>query len=43
LQAGGVIVLAGALLEQSEALLDLGINPICVANGFACTITVELD
>lgn len=37
------IVLAGALLEQSEALLDRGIHPIRIADGFdrACAVAVE--
>ena len=30
----GVVVLAGALLEQAEALLEKGIHPIRVANGY---------
>lgn len=30
----GVVVLAGALLEQAEALLDRGIHPIRIADGF---------
>merc|ERR1711933_231853 len=30
----GVVVLAGALLEQAEILLDRGIHPIRVAEGF---------
>lgn len=30
----GVVVLAGALLEQAEILLDKGIHPIRVADGF---------
>lgn len=36
-------VLAGALLEQSEALLDRGIHPIRIADGFerACLVAVE--
>jgi T-complex protein 1 subunit epsilon len=36
-------VLAGALLEQSEALLDRGIHPIRIADGFdrACAVAVE--
>ena len=36
----GVVVLAGALLEQSEALLDRGIHPIRIADGFdrACAV-----
>ncbi|KAJ3100252.1 T-complex protein 1 subunit epsilon [Phlyctochytrium planicorne] len=38
----GVVVLAGALLEQAEALLDKGIHPIRIADGFekACNIAV---
>ncbi|EJU04967.1 hypothetical protein DACRYDRAFT_20540 [Dacryopinax primogenitus] len=42
----GVVVLAGALLEQSEELLDRGIHPIRIADGFekACAVAVkELD
>ncbi|KIL67677.1 hypothetical protein M378DRAFT_102274 [Amanita muscaria Koide BX008] len=42
----GVVVLAGALLEQSEELLDKGIHPIRIADGFdrACGVAVaELD
>ena len=36
-------VLAGALLEQSEELLDRGIHPIRIADGFdrACAVAVE--
>lgn len=30
----GVVVLAGALLEQAEALLDRGIHPIRISDGF---------
>ncbi|CAA7267021.1 unnamed protein product [Cyclocybe aegerita] len=39
----GVVVLAGALLEQSEGLLDRGIHPIRIADGFdrACAVAVE--
>ncbi|KZV72992.1 hypothetical protein PENSPDRAFT_750468 [Peniophora sp. CONT] len=39
----GVVVLAGALLEQSESLLDRGIHPIRIADGFdrACSIAVK--
>lgn len=39
----GVVVLAGALLDQAEALISRGIHPIRVAQGFdiACTIAVE--
>ncbi|KAF5341759.1 hypothetical protein D9611_001810 [Ephemerocybe angulata] len=39
----GVVVLAGALLEQSEALLDRGIHPIRIADGFerACVEAVK--
>ncbi|KAH8924033.1 hypothetical protein BT69DRAFT_1363853 [Atractiella rhizophila] len=42
----GVVVLAGALLEQCEELLDRGIHPVRIADGFerACAIAVaELD
>ena len=36
-------VLAGALLEQSEGLIDRGIHPIRIADGFerACAVAVE--
>ncbi|KAG0173349.1 T-complex protein 1 subunit epsilon [Apophysomyces sp. BC1034] len=39
----GVVVLAGALLEQCEQLLDRGIHPIRIADGFerACNVAVE--
>ncbi|KAF8339682.1 putative t-complex-type molecular chaperone, epsilon subunit [Cantharellus anzutake] len=39
----GVVVLAGALLEQSESLLDRGIHPMRIADGFerACAVAVE--
>jgi T-complex protein 1 subunit epsilon len=39
----GVVVLAGALLEQAEHLLDRGIHPVRVADGFerACALCVE--
>jgi T-complex protein 1 subunit epsilon len=30
----GVVVLAGALMEQAEALLDRGIHPIRIADGY---------
>ena len=38
-----MLVLAGALLELSEALLDRGIHPIRIADGFerACAIAVN--
>ncbi|KAF9790476.1 chaperonin Cpn60/TCP-1 family [Thelephora terrestris] len=38
----GVVVLAGALLEQCEALLDRGIHPIRIADGFdrACKVAI---
>jgi chaperonin GroEL (HSP60 family) len=38
----GVVVLAGALLEQAEALLDMGIHPLRVAEGYewACKVGV---
>lgn len=39
----GVVVLAGALLEEAERLLDRGIHPIKVADGFdlACKKALE--
>ncbi|KAI9263708.1 T-complex protein 1 subunit epsilon [Sporodiniella umbellata] len=39
----GVVVLAGSLLEQCEQLLDRGIHPIRIADGFerACAVAVE--
>ncbi|RZC34742.1 T-complex protein 1 subunit epsilon [Asbolus verrucosus] len=39
----GVVVLAGALLEQAGALLDRGIHPIRIADGFelACQTAVQ--
>ncbi|KAI8645839.1 T-complex protein 1 subunit epsilon [Parasitella parasitica] len=39
----GVVVLAGALLEQCEQLLDRGIHPIRIADGFerACAVAVK--
>jgi T-complex protein 1 subunit epsilon len=39
----GVVVLAGALLEQAEALLEKGIHPIRVANGYeeACKLACD--
>lgn len=30
----GVVVLAGALMEQAESLLDRGIHPIRIADGY---------
>eukprot|EP01135_Chromosphaera_perkinsii_P001624 Nk52_evm1s208 gene=Nk52_evmTU1s208 len=39
----GVVVLAGALLEHAEELLDRGIHPIRIADGYemACKVAVE--
>ena len=42
----GVVVLAGALLEQAESLLDRGIHPLKIAEGYeaACrAATAELE
>jgi len=42
----GVVVLAGALLEHAEALLDKGIHPIRIADGYemaAAAAVEELD
>lgn len=38
----GVIVLAGALLEQANELIDKGIHPIRIANGFDAASQVAL-
>ncbi|KAH3683014.1 hypothetical protein WICPIJ_006018 [Wickerhamomyces pijperi] len=39
----GVVVLAGALLDQALELIDKGIHPIKIANGFdeACKVAIE--
>ena len=37
------LVLAGALLEQAEALLDKGIHPIRIADGYELAAKVALD
>ncbi len=36
----GVVVLAGSLLEQAEGLLDMGIHPLRIAEGYewACKV-----
>ena len=37
------IVLAGALLEHAEALLDKGIHPIRIADGYELAAKIALD
>ena len=39
----GVVVLAGGLLQQAESLLDKGIHPVRIAQGFerACDIALK--
>jgi len=39
----GVTVLAGALLEQAEKLLDRGLHPVTISEGFekACQVSIE--
>ena len=39
----GVVVLAGALLEMAEPLLDRGIHPIRIADGYdkACQVALK--
>lgn len=39
----GVVVLAGALLEQAEGLLDMGMHPLRIAEGYemACKVATE--
>jgi len=39
----GVVVLAGALLEQAEKLLDRGIHPIRIAEGFEKAAEVAIE
>ena len=39
----GVVVLAGALLEQAELLLDKGIHPVRIARGFEAAAQVAID
>jgi T-complex protein 1 subunit epsilon len=39
----GVVVLAGALLAQAEALLDRGLHPIRIADGYEMAAKVALD
>ena len=39
----GVVVLAGALLSQAEKLLDRGIHPVRIAEGYeaACEVAIK--
>merc|ERR1719231_1832632 len=39
----GVVVLAGSLLEQAEKLLDRGLHPVRIAEGFevACGVATK--
>lgn len=39
----GVVVLAGALLEQAEQLLDRGIHPIRIADGYEMAAQVAVE
>jgi T-complex protein 1 subunit epsilon len=39
----GVVVLAGALLEQAETLLNKGIHPVRIARGFEAASQVAID
>ena len=38
----GVVVLAGALLEQAETLLDRGIHPLRIAEGYEMASKVAI-
>ncbi len=39
----GVVVLAGALMEHAEALLDKGIHPIRIADGYEMAAKVACE
>ena len=39
----GVVVLAGALLEKAEFLLDRGLHPIRIADGFEMAAKIATD
>ncbi len=39
----GVVVLCGALLEQAETLIDKGIHPIRIADGFELAAKCACD
>ena len=39
----GVVVLAGALLEQAEKLLERGIHPIRIAEGYELASRIVVD
>jgi len=39
----GVVVLAGALMEQAESLLDRGIHPIRISDGYELAAKVALE
>jgi T-complex protein 1 subunit epsilon len=39
----GVVVLAGALMEQAEGLLNKGIHPIRIADGYEMAAKVACD
>jgi len=39
----GVVVLAGALMEQAESLLDKGIHPIRIADGYEMAAKIAAE
>lgn len=38
----GIVVLAGALLEQAEKLLDKGLHPLKISDGFDIAVEVAV-
>lgn len=39
----GVVVLAGAILEQAQKMLDKGLHPLKIADGFETACDIACD